>query len=311
MTTDLKALLKNEAINGWPLFWLVSIPLSVVMTVATLGTDLTTGHGVTDMISFSVRWAVPLIILVVATSALQTLFPGPVPMWLLRNRKYIGLCFAVAMAWQGLFIFIMSYFFREFYYSEVYLLRDELEGSVGYLFLPAMVVKSFQFGRKHLSLGQWKLLHTSGIYFLWAYPASVYWWNVSYYPDPEPIDFVFYCGGFLAFALRIAAWGKKRQQAARKNVPDGSTSLGLKLIGSGFIACGLVVSATGRYWQDSVTEFLTAPPWSAELVLWVPFWPFEPFLSLLIIGLGTLLITTPQRERAVALVDQPSSPTAR
>ena len=61
------------------------------------------------MIGFSVRWAVPFIFLVVATSALQKLFPGPVPGW---------------------------------------------------------------------------LLHLSGLYFLFAYAFSVYWWNLYYYENP-------------------------------------------------------------------------------------------------------------------------------
>ena len=57
------------------------------------------------------------------------------------------------------------------------------------------------------------------------------------------------------------------------------------------IAFGLFVSASALLWQKSVTALLTAPKWSADLVLWFPFWPFEPYLSLLIIGLGTLLVT--------------------
>jgi hypothetical protein len=40
-----------------------------------------------------------------------------------------------------------------------------------------------------------------------------------------------------------------------------------------------------------MTAFLTAPQWSATLELWLPYWPFEPYLSLFIIGLGTLLVT--------------------
>jgi DMSO/TMAO reductase YedYZ heme-binding membrane subunit len=208
MSFDMKVLLKSMVLNRWPLFWLIAIPMCVVMVIAMLEADMSTGPGVSEMISFSVRWAVPFIYLVVAASSLQILFPGPLPSWLLRNRKYIGLCFAVAMAWQGFFIFTMSNYFREYYFADVYLLRDELEGSIGYIFLPAMVVTSFQFGRKYLDSRQWKLLHKSGIYFLWAYPFSVYWWNLSYYDNPEPIDYVFYWAGFTAFALRIAAWGK-------------------------------------------------------------------------------------------------------
>jgi DMSO/TMAO reductase YedYZ heme-binding membrane subunit len=257
--------------------------MSVVIAVELMTTDLSTGDGVSHMIGYSVRFAVPLIFLVVAASSVQILFPGPFSMWWLRNRKYIGLCFAVAMAWQGLFIFIMSFFFRDYYYADVYLLRDELEGTVGYIFLPAMVLTSFHFGRKHLSPRQWKLIHKTAIYFLWAYPFSVYWWNFShYYGNPDPIDYIFYWSGFTAFALRIAAWSKKRGRRP---------SLLPKVVGGAMIAVGLVVSVTGQHWQKPVSAFLTTPQWSADLELWFPFWPFEPYLSLFIIGFGALLLT--------------------
>lgn len=192
MSIDLKTVLQHKAINQWKLFWLVSVPMSVMMVIEMMGVDLSDAVAVSHMISFSVRWAVPIIFLVAATSALQALFPGPLPMWLLRNRKYVGMCFAVAMAWQGLFIFMMSNFFRDYYFEEIFYLRDELEGSTGYIFLAAMVVTSFKFGRKYLNAKQWKLLHRSGLYFLWAYPFSVYWWNLSYYENPQPLDYVFY-----------------------------------------------------------------------------------------------------------------------
>jgi len=292
MSFDLPVLLKNKAINGWRLFWLISLPMSIVMVVAMTGVDLTTGPGVSTMIGFSVRWAVPFIFLVVAISSLQILFPGPIPLWLLRNRKYIGMCFAVAMAWQGMFIFMMSVFFRDYYYEDIYFLRDELEGSVGYIFLAAMVVTSFQFARKHISPKQWKLIHKSGLYFLWAYPFSVYWWNTAfYYGRPELHDYVFYIMGFLAFALRIAAWGKQRVQRARKTAPESSTPLLLRVLGGAVVAFGVIVAATGLRWQKQVSELLTAPEWSAKLELWLPYWPFEPYLSLFIIGFGAMLLT--------------------
>ncbi len=286
MRIELKEILKNKAINGWRLFWLIATPMSIVMIIAMMGADMSNGAGVSEMIGFSVRFAVPFIYLVVAASSVQILFPGTFPMWWLRNRPYIGMCFAVAMAWQGMFIFIMSNFFRDYYYADVYLLRDELEGTIGYIFLPAMVVSSFQFGRKHLNPMQWKLIHKSGIYFLWAYPFSVYWWNLNYYENPQTIDYIFYWGGFLAFALRIAAWGKLRQQAAASTTP-----FAFKALGATIIVFGLFVSASGLYWREAVTTFLTTPKWSADLVLWFLFWPFEPYLSLFIIGLGTMLLT--------------------
>ncbi len=292
MSEALQAALKHKALNGWGLFCLLSIPLSMVMAAEMARTDLSSPTGVTHLISFSVRWAVPLIYAVVAASALHALFPGALSTWLMRNRKYVGLAFAVAMAWQGLFIFLVSNLHRDYYFAEIFLLRDEIEGSIGYIFLAAMVVTSFQAGRKLFSAAQWKLLHRSGMYFLWAYPFSVYWWALFYYPEPRPIDYLFYWAGFIAFALRIAAWGKNRQRAAA----GGGISPAYRALGTGLIGFGLVAAGTGLRWRETVTAFLTGPEWSANLVAWLPFWPFEPFLPLIIIGLGTMLATT---QRAV------------
>jgi hypothetical protein len=295
----LQATLKHEALNGWRLFCLLCVPVSLVVATEMWRTDLSTPAGVTHLIAFSVRWAVPLIYVVVAASALYSLFPGALSTWLMRNRKYIGLAFALAMAWQGLFIFLVSSLHRDHYFEEIFLLRDEIEGSTGYIFLAAMVVTSFEAGRRLLSAAQWKLLHRSGMYFLWAYPFSVYWWALFYYPDARPIDYIFYWGGFIAFALRIAAWGKKRQQvAAVSGISPANRTLGTGLIGVGLVAAG-----TGLRWQESVTAFLTGPEWSANLVAWLPFWPFEPFLPLIVIGLGTMLATT---QRAVQGRQTPS-----
>ncbi|MGI9220642.1 MAG: hypothetical protein ACR2QS_06355 [Woeseiaceae bacterium] len=299
---NMHALLKKKSLNGWYLFWLISAPISALVMIELFSTDVSTGSGVSHMIGYSVRFAVPLIFIVTAASALQTLFPSAASGWLLRNRKYIGLSFAVSMAWQGLFIFTMSMFFRDYYYEDVYLLRDEIEGSVGYLFLAAMVVTSFRFGRRHLSQRQWKLLHTSGVYFLWAYPFSTYWWTVAgYYGEIDNSAIVFYWAGFLAFAARIAAWGKQRMQSVAKDSSLESSSLSARIIGGMFIGVGLYASATVAYWQQPVSAWLTAQDWSANMSLWLAYWPFEPFLALMTIGLGTMIVSGARRKQRVAV----------
>lgn len=250
------------------------------------GRDLDSPGDVAHMIQYSVRWAVPFIYLVVAASASFVLFPGPASRWCLRNRRYLGLVFAVAMAWQATFIFLISSSHADYYYDEVYFLRDELEGSSGYLFLAAMVVTSFRFGRRHLSQAQWKTLHRSGMYFLWAYPFSVYWWNLFYYDNPLTLDYLFYSAGFAAVALRIAAWGKQRGL-----VSGGTTATVQRALGTLLIIGALLGAASGGAWREGISALLLAPAWSARLELWLPFWPFEPFLPLAVLGLGTWLLT--------------------
>ena len=284
---NLDLILKSKAVNGWGLFGLIAGPMCLVIIAESIAADLSTGAGVSQMIGFSVRIAVPFIYLVVAASSVHILFPSLFSRWWLRNRPYIGFCFAVAMAWQAPFIFIMSNVYRDYYYQDVYLLRDELEGSVGYIFLVAMVVTSFRQVRAHMNQVQWKLVHTFGIYFLWAYPFSVYWWNLNYYENPALLDYVYYWAGFLAVALRITAWGKKRERT-EKQFP-------LKFLGITLIATGITASATGLLWQKTMTEIVTTPTWSADLVLWLPFWPFEPFLPLFLFGLGTMTLTSSKK----------------
>lgn len=307
MANDIPTFLRHEAVNGWRLFWLISIPLCLAMVIRMLSADLSSAQDVSAMIGYSVRFAVPLIFIVVATSSLQALFPGPIPAWLLRNRKYLGLCFAVAMAWQGTFIAMMSTVHIDHYYDEIFFFRDELEGSTGYIFLVAMVLTSFQFGRKHLTPEHWRLLHTSGLYFLWAYPFSTYWWSLEYYGNPLPHDHVFYWMGFAAFVLRIAAWGKKRRRTNRKAGQAAGTPAVLKFAGAVLIVTGLIVAAVSPYQHEAISGFLTAPAWSETLQLWLPYWPFEPFLSIIIIGLGTMLSThVPMAERDRSIAAQPA-----
>jgi hypothetical protein len=298
MVGNFASLMKYKAINGWSLFWVLSTLVTAFTLREITRFDLSQPADVSQMIGYSVRWAVPFIYFVLAASAMPVLLPGSVSQWWLRSRKYVGLVFAVAMAWQGAFIFMMSSLYTDYYYSDIYVLRDESEGTSGYLLLAAMVFTSFKVGRQWLTAAQWKTLHRCGVYFLWAYPFSVYWWNLFYYPNPEALDYAYYWVGFLAFAVRIAAWGKKRQARSDRSSDERSSDVSGRLIGGALITGGLVAAATGDFWLAAVNGVLVYPAWSASLEIWFPFWPFEPFLSLLLVGVGTAIFTRSDRQFA-------------
>ena len=218
MSSALDDFLKSKMLNRWGLFCLISVPVSLLVISTMMRVDLSTPQGVSSMIQLSVRCAVPWLFVAFSASAVQTLFPGPFGRWLLRNRSYIGLSFAAAMAWQLTFILWLTGIHTEYYINEVYVLSDVVEGVGGYTFLIAMTLTSFKFGRKWLTPKQWRLLHLVGIYWLWIYAWSVYWFALFYYQSPAVfIDYVYYWGGLLAWLLRVAAWAKKslRQSAVQ------------------------------------------------------------------------------------------------
>jgi DMSO/TMAO reductase YedYZ heme-binding membrane subunit len=282
--------LKKSAINGWNLIWLVTAPVSVAMITAMMTSNLSHGEGVSSLIQLSVRCAVPLLYITFAASSVQTLFPGDFGRWLLRNRKYIGLSFAAAMAWQAFFILWLVTVHSKYYIEQVYVLRDAIEGVVGYLFLTAMVVTSFRATRQHMKQRTWRLLHLSGIYFLWAYAFSVYWWAIFYYADPVPLDYVFYWGGFVAWALRVAAWNKRRLKRSATVVEQTGLRPALGLLGIAIIAIGFFAASFGSLWYGAAEKLLTGYAITRIPETYLPYWPFEPWLPLVIIVLGTLLV---------------------
>ncbi len=297
MSIELREILKYKAINEWGLFWLITGPISIVMLIAMMGAELHSGPAVSSMIQLSVRCAVPLLFVVFAASSIQILFPGTFGLWVSRNRKYLGLCFAAAMAWQGLFILWLVTFYRDYYVNEVYVLRDAIEGVVGYLFLAAMTVTSFMPVRKHMKSRNWKLLHKSAIYFLWAYAFSVYWWNLFYYGNPVLLDYIYYWGGFLAWGLRASAWSKKRRKQAEKKAPLSDGQPVFTILGYAFIVLGLVAASFGASWQQPAEQYLTGHAFTRWPELYLPYWPFEPFLALFIIGLGAWIVVNSRARR--------------
>ncbi len=285
----MKALLKQPWLNGWPLFWLVVLPISAGITLTMAGAPTDTGAGVSYLVGISVRCAVPWLFLVFGASAVQVLWPGAFSLWLLRNRKYFGLVFAAVMAWQAFFILWLVTVHRAYYVSEVYVLRDVIEGVLGYGFLAAMTVTSFAPVRRRLRPKTWKWLHKIGIYSLWVYAFSVYWWNLSYYASPRVIDYLYYLAALGSWGLRVAAWGKKRTQKRVRQAPSAQAQPAVMALGAVLLGSGLVATGTGALWQAHAGVLLVGHELTGWPERYLPYWPFEPFLPLLIILAGAAL----------------------
>lgn len=200
----------KKALNGWNLWALISVPISLAIVAMITTRDLSRPDDISSMIQFSVRCSVPWLYLAFAASSLKILLPGPFSRWLLRNRKNIGLCFAAGMAWQAFFILWMVGGYFSYYVEDVYLLEDLVIQVPAYMFLIAMTLTSFRRWSSRISPRQWKLLHKSGIYFIWVTVWTTYWYELYYYDDIQLIDYIYYWAGLLAYGLRVVAWSKTR-----------------------------------------------------------------------------------------------------
>lgn len=204
--------MRHKAVNGWALFSIVVVPMCLAALLAMTAVDLSSSLGVSSMIQFSVRLAVPWLFIAFCASSLVAVFPGEFSRWVLRNRRMFGLCFATGMAWQLFFIVWLVVGHFDYYLEEAYDYLSLLEQVPGYVLLIAMTVTSFRFGRSKLSPKQWKILHTGGIYFIWFVVWTTYWFELFYYDDIQFIDYLYYWAGFAAWAVRMAAWTLKRMR---------------------------------------------------------------------------------------------------
>jgi len=292
MTTRLNQLLKSNMINGWPLFWLVTLPVSVVVMLNMRRADLSEAETVSSMIQLSVRNAVPYLYFAFAASSLNAVLPGSFSRWLLRNRRIIGLCFAAAMAWQLLFIVWLVALFTDYYVAEIYVFGDVVEGMLGYAFLIAMVLTSFRFGRKRLTGKQWKWLHRGGIYWLWMYAWSTYWFELFYYAQPADfIDYVFYWAGLLAWGFRLLGFSKRRLQQSSRQAAKNATGH-LLLLGSGMllVAIGMAAASFGSAWSPQVYALLFSFKFVVALDTFAPYLPLVPFYPMFLMASGAAII---------------------
>jgi hypothetical protein len=210
----------HPAFNGWRLFLLLLVLLSLPLAIAATRADFGQASTVSGFIALSVQVSVPWLYLAFAASALARLFPGDATRWLLRNRRYVGLAYAAGMGWQLVFILWLVTAHIDYYHEVADNPYDLAEELPGYVFLLAMVLTSFRSGRAFLGSRRWHQLHTVGIYYLWGETWSTYWWYAFYYEEPRTLYFVYFWMGLAAWGLRLTAW--QRARTGRVEVPGAT-----------------------------------------------------------------------------------------
>ena len=69
----------SAKLNGWNLFWVITIPISLVVVLTMASADLSSGEAVSSLIQLTVRFSVPWLYLAFAASSLHAIFSGMYP----------------------------------------------------------------------------------------------------------------------------------------------------------------------------------------------------------------------------------------
>jgi len=196
-------------IEKWRITGLVFIAVTVYCTAVTAYMGFNE-ESVRILVRATARISIVLFLAAFTASSQHIFFQKPWTAWLLRNRRYIFVSFALSHT-EHFFTLIALGTMFSVPFREVFRTASIIGGGIAYLLLLAMTITSFDSTAKWLSRRQWTSLHTFGSYYIWIIFAQ------SYIPRgiANPIVYApFAIALIAALGLRLARIVRARQRRA-------------------------------------------------------------------------------------------------
>lgn len=196
---------------GWPLVGWMSAAL-VALFAGLLAVYGAGEEGVRVVVRNSARTSVLLFSAAFAASSLRVFWRNPTTKWLLANRRYVGVSFAVSHSLHLLALVALWQVSESF--------RADLSpitivfGGLAYVFLFAMAATSFDGAVAALGARRWKRLHRTGMWYIWFIFAQSYVPRALMSAAYVPVALLL----FATLGLRIAAWRRQKAPAAAARV---------------------------------------------------------------------------------------------
>lgn len=166
------------------------------------------------VIRLTARVSLVFFSLAFSAAAAHRMWPNRWTRWQRANRRYLGLSFAAVHVIHAIAIAIfIARYPREF--QEVHP-GSNVPGGIGYLFLLAMTVTSFDRTAAMIGPRVWRILHASGAYVLWTIFVIA---EVSRVRE-DRIHLWFVVPLLLAAALRMLAWRRSRAGAEPRRAAE-------------------------------------------------------------------------------------------
>lgn len=194
--------------HGWPLMGVASILIlaGVALVMAVTADPI---EEVRRVIRLTARTSVVLFLLAFTASAAWRFWPNAWTRWQRQNRRYLGVSFAFSHGVHLVAILTLLRMAPE-EMADVTTITW-IGGGLAYLFIAAMTATSFDRTTQMIGPRAWKILHTTGSYYIWFIFANSYLSRAAMIPEYIPAAAVV----VLALALRIAARvAKTRAQPA-------------------------------------------------------------------------------------------------
>jgi DMSO/TMAO reductase YedYZ heme-binding membrane subunit len=150
--------------EGWRLFGVLTLILAALcIWIASMrGFEV---EGVRMVIRFTARTSLVFFCLAFSAAALAQLWPNAFTRWQHRNRRYIGVTFAGSHALHAVAIIAFAQM-DPAGYAAATSVASYIFGGIGYAFIAAMTITSFDATAAALGPRAWRTLHLVGGYYL-------------------------------------------------------------------------------------------------------------------------------------------------
>jgi DMSO/TMAO reductase YedYZ heme-binding membrane subunit len=197
----------TSAWEGWSIVGAVAVALILVVSIAAMTTSPV--EGVREIIRATARTSFALFALAFTASAAHHFWPNAWTRWQLRNRRYLGVSFAVSHAVHLLAILALGRLAP----AELAMEADGVTwffGGIAYVFIALMTATSFDSAARLVGPTAWSVLHTTGSHYIWLIFAHSYLTRAAVIPTyiPAAVLIVFMLG--LRLSARISR-SKARQ----------------------------------------------------------------------------------------------------
>lgn len=189
-------------IEGWRLTRGLSLLLTAMVAAILLlgGVDEAT---LREVIRATARTSLVLFLMAFTASSACRLHPGAGTRWNLRNRRYIGVSFAVSHAWHLAAIAAGAVLFPKAFADGLGVVTL-VGGGITYAFIAAMAITSSDAAQDWLGRNRWRRLHVVGSYTIWFIFAQSYVGRAVVAPEYIPWALAVLGGLALRMAPRFA-----------------------------------------------------------------------------------------------------------
>jgi methionine sulfoxide reductase heme-binding subunit len=151
-------------LQGWRLVAAAAAVLSLMAVGLVLASPDVAG--VRSVIRWTARTSLVLFLLTFTASAAWRRWPSAWTRWQLANRRYLGLSFAVSHGVHLIAIIVFAQI-APMAFDQASNPQTRFVGEIGYAFIFAMTATSFDTTAAWLGRRAWKILHSTGGWYLW------------------------------------------------------------------------------------------------------------------------------------------------